>query len=161
MWETWVQSLGWEDLLEKEMATHSSTLVWKIPWTEGPGRLQSMGSQRIGHDWATSLSLSYLQRNFISWGQFPRGYLGLWCSISENLHQEISAYLFISFLFMSSNILQVLRIFPPLNWPEIVSLIEINPTSLIRCWFLLLQVCPFTWTEKHLFKVCIHILFVL
>ena len=43
--------------LEKEMATHSSTLAWKIPWTEEPGRLQSMGSQRVGHDWVTSLSL--------------------------------------------------------------------------------------------------------
>ena len=43
MWETWVQSLGREDLLEKEMATHSSILDWKIPWTEEPGRLQSMG----------------------------------------------------------------------------------------------------------------------
>ena len=50
MWETQVQSLGWEDPLEKEMATHSSTLAWKIPWTEEHGRLQSMGSQRVGHD---------------------------------------------------------------------------------------------------------------
>ena len=50
MLETWVQSLGWEDPLEKEMATHSSILAWKIPWTEEPGRLQSMGSQRVGHD---------------------------------------------------------------------------------------------------------------
>ena len=48
--ETWVQSLDWEDPLEKEMATHSSTLAWKIPWIEEPGRLQSMGSQRVGHD---------------------------------------------------------------------------------------------------------------
>ena len=47
--ETWVQSLGWEDPLEKEMATHSSTLAWKIPWTEEPGGLQSMGLQRVGH----------------------------------------------------------------------------------------------------------------
>ena len=60
MWETWVQSLGPEDPLEKEMATHSSTLAWKIPWTEEPGRLQSMGSQRVRHNWATSLSLSSL-----------------------------------------------------------------------------------------------------
>ena len=45
--ETWVQSLGWDDPLEKEMATHSSTLTWRIPWTEEPGRLQSMGSQRV------------------------------------------------------------------------------------------------------------------
>ena len=50
MWKTWVQSLGWEDPLEKEMETHSSTLAWKIPWMEDPGRLQSMGSQRVGHD---------------------------------------------------------------------------------------------------------------
>jgi len=47
--ETRVQSLGWEDPLEKEMATHSSTLAWKIPWTEEPGGLQSMGLQRVGH----------------------------------------------------------------------------------------------------------------
>ena len=50
MRETWVQSLGGEDLLEKEMATHSSILAWKIPWTEEPGRLQSMGSQKVGHN---------------------------------------------------------------------------------------------------------------
>ena len=50
MRETQVQSLGWEDPLEKEMATHSSTLAWKIPWMEERGRLQSMGSQRVGHD---------------------------------------------------------------------------------------------------------------
>ena len=50
VWETWVRSLSREDPLEKEMATHSSTLAWKIPWTEEPGRLQSMGSQRVGHD---------------------------------------------------------------------------------------------------------------
>ena len=58
MRETWVQSLGQEDLLEKEMATHSSILAWKIPWTVEPGRLQSMGPQRVGHDWVASLSLS-------------------------------------------------------------------------------------------------------
>ena len=50
MQETRVQSLGREDLLEKEMATHSSAVAWKIPWMEEPGRLQSMGSQRVGHD---------------------------------------------------------------------------------------------------------------
>ena len=50
MQETWVRSLGWEDPLEKEMATHSSILAWEIPWTEEPGGLQSMGSQRVGHD---------------------------------------------------------------------------------------------------------------
>ena len=50
MWETWVRSLGREDPLEKEMATHSSILAWKIPRTEEPLRLQSMGSLRVGHD---------------------------------------------------------------------------------------------------------------
>ena len=49
MQETWVPSLGWEDPLGKEMGTHSSILAWKIPWTEKPGGLQSMGSQRVGH----------------------------------------------------------------------------------------------------------------
>ena len=53
MQETWVQSLGWKDPLEKEMATHSSILAWEIPWTEEPGRLQPMGSQRAEHDLAT------------------------------------------------------------------------------------------------------------
>ena len=50
MQETWVQSLGQEDPLEKEMATHSSILAWRIPWTEEPGGLQSMGLQRVGHN---------------------------------------------------------------------------------------------------------------
>ena len=50
MWETGVRSLGREDPLEKEMATHSSIFAWKVPWTEETGKLQSMGSQRVGHD---------------------------------------------------------------------------------------------------------------
>ena len=50
MQETWVRSLGWEDPLEKEMAIHSSTLAWRIPWREEAGGVQSMGSQRVGHD---------------------------------------------------------------------------------------------------------------
>ena len=53
MQEMGIQSLGWEDPLEKEMVTHSSILAWKIPWTEKPGELQSVGSQRVGHDLAT------------------------------------------------------------------------------------------------------------
>ena len=51
--EMWVPSLSWEDPLEKGMATHSSILAWEIPWAEKPGRLQFMGSQRVGHDFAT------------------------------------------------------------------------------------------------------------
>ena len=62
MRETWVQTLGHEDLLEKEMISHSSILAWKIPWMEEPGRLQSMGSQRVENNRVTSLSffLSYI-----------------------------------------------------------------------------------------------------
>ena len=65
MQETWVRSLGQEDPLKKEIAIHSSTLAWRIPWTEEPGGLQSMGSQRVGHDRVTSLSL-YLLKLFSS-----------------------------------------------------------------------------------------------
>ena len=53
MWETWVWSMGWEDPLEEGMATHSSILAWRIPWTEENGELQSMGWQRIRHGWVT------------------------------------------------------------------------------------------------------------
>ena len=58
MRETQVRSLGWEVPLEKEMVTYSSILAWRIPWTKKPGGLQSTGSQRVRHDWATSLPLS-------------------------------------------------------------------------------------------------------
>ena len=60
MRETWVRSLGREDPLEKEMATYSSILAWRIPWTEEPGGLQSTGLQRVRHDWATSLHFTSL-----------------------------------------------------------------------------------------------------
>ena len=59
MWETRVQSLGREDPLEKEMATHSSILAWRVPWTEEPGGLQSMGLQRVRYNSATSLSIAH------------------------------------------------------------------------------------------------------
>ena len=77
MQETWVRSLGREDALEKEVAPHSSTLAWRIPWTEESGRLQSMESQRVGHDWATSLSLF----TFMRW---RRRWKPLQCSCLEN-----------------------------------------------------------------------------
>ena len=71
MRETWVQSLGWEDPLEKEMITHSSTLVWKIPWTEEPGRLQSMGlvakSQKRLSDFTFSLLSCEQKGREINW----------------------------------------------------------------------------------------------
>ena len=58
VWETGIQSLGWEDPPEKEMATHSSTLAWRIPWTEEPGKLQSVRSQRMGQDCVTNFHFS-------------------------------------------------------------------------------------------------------
>ena len=65
MQEMQVRFLGQKDPLEEEMATHSSILAWKIPWTEELGRLQSMGLQRVGHDWATSLSLFNIVKFYI------------------------------------------------------------------------------------------------
>ena len=62
MQETWVRSLSQEDPLVKEMATHSSILAWRIPWTEEPGGLQSTGSQRVRHDWATSHTHTFIDR---------------------------------------------------------------------------------------------------
>ena len=72
MRETRVWSQGREDPLEKEMAPHSSTLAWKIPWSEKPGRLQSMGWQRVGHDWATSLHFRGLYRAILIWAVYSK-----------------------------------------------------------------------------------------
>ena len=102
--ETWVPSLGREDPLEREMATHSSILAWKIPWTEEPGRLQTIGLPRVGHDWATSLSLSMhleeiksRERCFVLFIQFfvclyiHKVYIWLWCNITENRGLELGS----------------------------------------------------------------------
>ena len=64
MQETWVPSLGWEDSLEKGMATHSRILARRIPWSEEPGGLQSMGSQRVGHDWTTNTHFVWINSLF-------------------------------------------------------------------------------------------------
>ena len=64
MRETWVRSLGWEDPLEKGMATHSNVLAWRIPWTEGPGGLQSMGLQRVRHGLMTKHSTQHSMLKF-------------------------------------------------------------------------------------------------
>ena len=63
MWDTWVGSHGWEDPLEEGMATHSSTLAWRIPWTEEPGGLQFMGSQRVRHNGVTKHTHAMQQEN--------------------------------------------------------------------------------------------------
>ena len=69
MQETWVWSLGWEHPLEEEMATLSSMLAWRIPWTEEPGGLQSMWSQRAGHEWVANIHTSICIS--ATWGQYP------------------------------------------------------------------------------------------
>ena len=87
MQETRVQFLGWEDPLEKEMATHSSTLAWRIPWMEEPGGLQSTGSQRGGHEWVTSLSLSF----FHSWTIRMEFCFLLGLSLVQNIHCSLNS----------------------------------------------------------------------
>ena len=71
MQKTWVRSLGWEDPLEKGMATHSSILAWKVPWTKEPGGVQSMGLQRVGFDWATHF-FNYVPVNCTSLFSSPK-----------------------------------------------------------------------------------------
>ena len=94
--ETWVQSLGWEDPLEKEMATHSSILAWKISWTEEAGGLQSMGSQRVGDNWATNT-----QHTAFFMVQLSHPYMTTGESIALTL-QTLSAKWYLCFLNMLS-----------------------------------------------------------
>ena len=104
MRDTQVQSLGWEDTLEKEMATHSSTPAWKIPWMEEASSLQSMGLQRVGHDWATSLhftSYTYLRTRY---SQRIKGYrktLPVWnpevLREDRHIHRVYAYYIVVSY----------------------------------------------------------------
>ena len=92
------RSLGWEDPLEKEMATHSSNLAWKIPWMEQPGVLQSMGSQRVGHDFTFTLNImpiyhkNFVLPDFTSSSNMHLGYNMVWMFESPtNLYVEMLA----------------------------------------------------------------------
>ena len=103
MQETWVRSLGQENPLEKKMAIHSCTLTWKIPWMEEPGRLQSMGSQRVRHDWLTSLYFSPIAvgpcvsivlygsvyRDIFGNMDGPREYQAKWSKTEKEKHRMI------------------------------------------------------------------------
>ena len=93
MRETQVRSLCWEDPLEKEMTTHSSTLAWKIPWTEEHGRLQSMGSQRVGHNWVTSLHFTNVSFTFF----IPRRLR----YFSKFVNQWVTLFTFVTFVLCS------------------------------------------------------------
>ena len=92
MWETWVRSLGWEDPLEKEMVTHSSILAWGILWTEKPGRLHSTGSQRVRHNWATSLTHSLQSIKYCQWSVC----VCVWIQICDCMCVYIYIYIYIS-----------------------------------------------------------------
>ena len=85
MEETRVQSLGWEDPLEKEIATHSSILTWWIPWREEPGRLQSMGLQRVGHNWATNTFILLLLFPFCRWRNWGTERLRIMLNVTKPL----------------------------------------------------------------------------
>ena len=117
MRETQVRSLCWEDLLEKEMATHSSILAWRIPRMEEHGRLQSMGSQRVGHDWVTSLSDVY---NFVTpWTAAHQA--SLFFTISQSLFRPMSIE-----SMMQSNHLILCQ---PLSCPQSFPALESFPMS--------------------------------
>ena len=77
MWEIWVQPLGWEAPLKKEMATHSSILNWRMPWTEEHGGLQSMGVQRVRHDWANNTFTFHFQQVWIKTVLVKVGYIAM------------------------------------------------------------------------------------
>ena len=107
MQETWVRSLGWEDPLEKEMAIHSRTIAWKIPWTEEPGGLQSMGSQRVEHDWVSltdkhdKYNRVYFLRKFNKLAPIPYTLSAMWpCHFSI---KNWSMFLFL-FLFLKASV---------------------------------------------------------
>ena len=118
MLETWVQSLGWEDPLDKEMATHSSTLVWKIPWTEELGRLQSLGPQRAGHDFTFTFMVDLL------------------CCIISSVQQSDMVIYILSFLTLkqrvweTSLVAQWIRVCLPTQGTWVQSLAREDPTCL-------------------------------
>ena len=131
MQETWVRSLGWEDPLEKEMATHSSILAWRIPWTEDPDRLQSMGSQRVRHNWATSLSLSLSIQSML----FNHGG-------SENRYEQLN--------WIGNNWKFILKlVMLPLTLPAIEQQRHIK-LSLLRLWSPLSYFLAILWKDTKI-----------
>ena len=89
MQETQVRSLGREDSLEKEMATHSRIFAWRIPWTEEPDRLQSMGSQRVGHDSVTTCAHTHTHRLILCPGYLYSVVLNFFCPLES--HEKLQS----------------------------------------------------------------------
>ena len=129
MRETWARSLDQEDPLEKEMATHSSTLAWKILWMEEPGRLQSMGSQRVRHDWATSLSRCLRPGN-----------LGMYLYSSKNKMRKISE-IFVSQILWDCCIISSFFLMMKLNFPGDSKAVEEWEYSALQ-FFLIVWIVP-------------------
>ena len=138
MRETWIRSLDGEDPLEKEMATHSSILAWKIPWTEEPGGLQSMGLQRVGHNWATSFfNVLYFTIKRFKNGWHHSSYVldtsdapkSLWRSsfcpalcVLSRLLIPLSSYPQIS----------LLKILYPFSFPRVLWVLNLAPTNSLK-----------------------------
>ena len=112
MWKTRVRSLGWEVPLEKETATHSSILAWKIPWMEEPGRLQSKGSQRVRHNWVILLHFSKLEYN--RWTDKKGARSSIYCP--HKLHTQEPALPIFPFPLYPGNCLSVLSVWICFFW---------------------------------------------
>ena len=122
MWETQLQPLGWEDPLEKEMATHFNTLAWKIPWMEEHGRLQSMGSQRVGHDLVTSLYFTLYQvgQAIKAEAFLLKGWLDLEGRATQLIHNKVMPVIVVAWIGRKWSRLQPcnpsLRLWSRLEW---------------------------------------------
>ena len=153
MQETWVQSLCQEDPLEKELATHSSTLAWRIPWTEAPSKLQFMGSQRCGHDWATFTSLHFIP--FSSRPPAPGNHCSNFCSMnlttadaSCKWNHTVFVFLWLAYFIgvMSSRFIHTIAYVR-------ISFVKLN---IFHCIFLSYFCLSVLSVDGHL--VCFHIL---
>ena len=135
MKEIWVRSLGWEDPVEKEMATHFSIPAWKMPWTVEPFRLQSMGSQRVIHDWATSLTYK-TNKNSISltgWLQWWNERIIVTLS-NDKASINLSSFLHFSF-FSLAKMIQLLKCWKDFfkGWFHGT---EINDRYMAKLWYI-------------------------
>ena len=141
MRETQVQSLGWEDPLEKKMATQSSSLAWRLSWTEEPGRLQYMGSQRVGHDWVTSLHfwMKYLMHAI---SNFPD-------EISSLSHSIVFLY------FFELNTKEVFCISPCHSWNSAFKWVYLSFSTLPLTSVLFSDICEAS--SDNYFAFCISL----
>ena len=143
MRETWVRSLGQEDPLEKEMATHSSILAWKTQWTEEPGRLQSTGLQRVSHDWATSSHTPSPPAPGSS--HFFKVIKYTVKKLTKHMVEKFNQY---------SNVVSPISKFPPQRQPLLWGSWECNPMEIFLC--IRLWILKKGWIRRPLLKVSIY-----